>query len=197
MYDYIKGKVVYKNEHFFTIENQGMGYRVMSSYITLSKLELMQEYTVYTKLIVREDDMYICGFDSRDELDLFEKLNSVSKIGPKVALSILSFDSSNNIKQYIIDQDIKTLSKIQGIGKKTAERLVLELKDKLEKEGFSSMNLFNLENIKKDDYMAEVKTALEALGYKKAEIDNAVKEIKEIKDVEDGIRKALRILSKL
>lgn len=197
MYDYIKGKVTYIDEHFFTMENSGIGYKVISSYLTISRLNLLEEYTIYTKLIVREDDMYLCGFENRDELNLFEKLTSVSKIGPKVALSILSFDSSEKIKQYIVNEDINTLAKIQGIGKKTAERLVLELKDKLEKEGFIGANLFNLDAIKHDEYIREVKNALESLGYKKSEIDQIANQIEDINSVEDGIKKALRILSKL
>ncbi len=88
---------------------------------------------IYTKLIVKEDDMSLCGFYDKEELKMFELLTSISKIGPKVGLGILSFASPRQIGAYILSEDIVKLSKAPGVGKKTAERIVLELKDKVDK----------------------------------------------------------------
>ena len=152
---------------------------------------------IYTKLIVREDDMSLCGFATKEEMKMFELLTSVSKIGPKVGLSILSFASPGQLGAYILSEDVSKLSKAPGVGKKTAERIVLELKDKVDKNNVEfEPTLLSSEPIavSKD----EAVDALVALGYSSSEAKEAVDNCK--KDglnTEDIIKKSLTyIMSK-
>ncbi|MFR3072169.1 MAG: Holliday junction branch migration protein RuvA [Paeniclostridium sp.] len=144
MYSYIKGSIEEINLDSLVIEANNIGYKVNVSSNTLSDLKLGKEYKIYTKLIVREDDMSLCGFSTKEELNMFELLNSVSKIGPKVALGILSFATPKQIGAYIVSEDVAKMSKAPGVGKKTAERIILELKDKIDKKSIEfEATLFN------------------------------------------------------
>lgn len=118
MISYIIGDVREINEESFVIENNNMGYLIKSSLSTLTLVELNNEYKIYTSLQVREDDMSLYGFYSKDELDMFLLLTSVSSIGPKNAIGILSSLGVEDIKLAIVNNDIDTLTKAKGIGKK-------------------------------------------------------------------------------
>ena len=107
---------------------------MLSANTIIKDLQLGNMAKIYTKLIVREDDMSLCGFSTKEELEMFELLTSVSKIGPKVGLGILSFASPRQLGAYIVSEDIAKMSKAPGVGKKTAERIILELKDKIDKK---------------------------------------------------------------
>ena len=133
MYSYIKGIIEEINLDHIVIDNNGIGYKINASANTIMKVKIGHECKIYTKLIVKEDDMSLCGFYDKEELKMFELLTSISKIGPKVGLGILSFASPRQIGAYILSEDIVKLSKAPGVGKKTAERIVLELKDKVDK----------------------------------------------------------------
>ena len=133
MYSYIKGTVEEINLDYIVIDNNNIGYKINVSSNTIKDLHLGNMAKIYTKLIVREDDMSLCGFATKEEMKMFELLTSVSKIGPKVGLSILSFASPGQLGAYILSEDVAKLSKAPGVGKKTAERIVLELKDKVDK----------------------------------------------------------------
>ena len=152
---------------------------------------------IYTKLIVREDDMSLCGFSTKEEMQMFELLTSVSKIGPKVGLGILSFGTPGQLGAYILSEDVAKLSKAPGVGKKTAERIVLELKDKIDKNNveFEPTLLSNAPIAVSKD---EAVDALVALGYSPVEAKEAVDKCK--KDglnTEDIIKKSLTyIMSK-
>ena len=189
MYSYIKGTVEEINLDYIVIDNNNIGYKINVSSNTIKDLHLGNMAKIYTKLIVREDDMSLCGFATKEEMKMFELLTSVSKIGPKVGLSILSFASPGQLGAYILSEDVAKLSKAPGVGKKTAERIVLELKDKVDKN-----NVEFEPTLLSDEAVA----ALVALGYSSAEAKEAVDKCK--KDglnTEDIIKKSLTyIMSK-
>lgn len=194
MYSYIKGTVEEIRLDSIVIENNNIGYKINVSSNTIKDLRLGQSAKIYTKLIVREDDMSLCGFYSNEELRMFELLTSVSKIGPKVGLSILSFASPGQLGAFILSEDIAKLSKAPGVGKKTAERIILELKDKVDKNNieFEPTLLTQAPIVVSQD---EAVDALLALGYSAPEAKEAVDKCK--KDglnTEDIIKKSLTYL---
>jgi len=132
MYSYLIGKITEKNFGKITLENNGVGYEISVSDLTYNYVNVSSEITkIYTFLNVREDEMSLYGFLTDDEKNVFMMLKTVSGIGPKMALGILSEISIPNLLNAIANEDIRTLCKIKGLGKKTAERLLLELKDKI------------------------------------------------------------------
>lgn len=194
MYSYIKGIIEEISLDHVVIDNNGIGYKINASANTIMKVQLGHECKIYTKLIVKEDDMSICGFYDKEELRMFELLTSISKIGPKVGLGILSFASPKQIGAYILSEDIAKLSKAPGVGKKTAERIVLELKDKIDKNNveFEATLLTSQPAVVSQD---EAVDALVALGYSLQESKDAVQKCK--KDglnTEDIIKKSLSYL---
>ena len=194
MYSYIKGIIEEISLDHVVIDNNGIGYKINASANTIMKLQLGCECKIYTKLIVKEDDMSLCGFYEKEELRMFELLTSISKIGPTVGLGILSFASPKQIGAYILSEDIGKLSTAPGVGKKTAERIVLELKDKIDKNNveFEATLLTSQPSVVSQD---EAVDALVALGYSLQESKDAVQKCK--KDglnTEDIIKKSLSYL---
>ncbi|KXZ39419.1 Holliday junction DNA helicase subunit RuvA [Alkalithermobacter thermoalcaliphilus JW-YL-7 = DSM 7308] len=194
MYRYIKGTVEEIGLDYVVIESFGIGYKINTSSNTIYNIKKGQSVKLYTRLIVKEDDMSICGFLTEEELSMFELLNSVSKIGPKLALGILSFAPVKQLGGFILSGDINSISKAPGVGKKTAERIVLELKDKIDKNNVEyEISLFSNETIQID----EAVEALIALGYSPKEAKNAADIVrKDSKNTEDLIKKALTYLMK-
>ena len=131
MISYIKGDIKAISDNGFIIENNNIGYFINSTLTSLSNIQINNEYKIYTSMQVREDDISLYGFYSQEELEMFLLLISVSSIGPKIALGMLSSISSDEIKIAIVNNDINTLTKAKGIGKKTASRIILELVDKV------------------------------------------------------------------
>lgn len=194
MYSYIKGIIEEINIDHIVIESFGIGYRINTSQNTMVDLKKGQESKIYTKLIVREDDMSLCGFSSREELNMFELLTSVSKIGPKVGLAMLSYANPKQIGAFIISEDIAKLSKAPGVGKKTAERIVLELKDKVDKTNVEFEPTL-LSSQPMGDSSDEAVSALVALGYSTQESKEAVEKCrKDSFNTEDIIKKSLTYL---
>ena len=190
MYSYIKGTVEEIYLDRIVLENNGIGYEINVSSFTAQSVQKGKDAKIFTKLIVREDDMSLCGFASRKELEMFKLLTSVSKIGPKVGLGILSCATPPQLSAYILSEDIAKLSKCPGVGKKTAERIILELKDKVDK---FEATLFNQAPTGLE--LDEAVEALLALGYSNVESKEAVQKFK--KDglkTEDLIKKALTYL---
>ena len=194
MYSYIKGTVEEIYLDRIVLENNGIGYEINVSSFTAQSVQKGKDAKIFTKLIVREDDMSLCGFASRKELEMFKLLTSVSKIGPKVGLGILSCATPPQLSAYILSEDIAKLSKCPGVGKKTAERIILELKDKVDKEiAEFEATLFNQAPTGLE--LDEAVEALLALGYSNVEAKEAVQKFK--KDglkTEDLIKKALTYL---
>ncbi len=200
MYEYIKGDIVDFGSDYLVVENNGIGYHINASQNTIAEfIENKEEVKIYTKLIVKEDDMSLCGFSSYDELKLFNLLVTVSGIGVKVALGMLSSFHYINLIEIIRSGDYITLTKAQGIGKKTAERTVLELKDKMEKQflGFEKSEI-KLVNEFSSNAMEDAINALVSLGYKTTDIKKSLSTYAgDINNVEEIIKFGLIGLSSL
>ena len=134
MIAYIKGKVIDEFDDGVVLENNGIGYEIQCSAGLLQKLLTDREGGVYTYLQVKEDGLSLFGFDNKEEKHMFLKLISISGIGPKMAMSILSGMRVSELATAIATSDVKGLSKIKGLGKKTAERIILELRESVSKE---------------------------------------------------------------
>ncbi len=191
MISYLKGKLTYKLKDRIIVEVNNIGYSVFISEGLSSDLKVDEDLQIFVFQNVKEDALDLYGFRNLAELEFFELLISVSGIGPKTALSILSVASLTDIQESIIRDDALLLTKVSGIGKKTAERVVLELKDKLIKltgiHDLSSPNNFSADEI----------DVLLGLGYNIAEARDALKQVdKEIKDSSERVRQALKILAK-
>lgn len=146
MYSYIIGIIAQKEEGKIILENNGIGYEINVSNQTLNFFAYDNEpVKIFTYLVVREDEFSLYGFSTIEEKNLFLQLITVSGIGPKMAIGILSGLSLSDLTVAIINEDVKLLSKIKGLGKKTAERLCLELKDKLSPVGLAQNNIFNVD----------------------------------------------------
>lgn len=178
MISYIIGQIRAINEDNFVIENNNMGYIIFSSLTTLANIEINNEYKIYTSMQVREDDISLFGFISKDELEMFLHLTSVSTIGPKTALGILSSLSVNEIKNAILNNDISKLTVAKGIGKKSASRIILELVDKVKKMNYVPVEKTENVSVVNEDFDV-AKEALLNLGYQKNDIDRVLIELKD------------------
>ena len=193
MIEFVKGTIYAVSVDQVIIDVNGLGYGVFSSLSTLSKLMNGQEVTLHTHYSLREDGASLYGFISRVELDMFKKLITVTKVGPKAAVAILSTFTVETLCQLIMTHNLDSLSKAPGIGKKTAERIVLELKDKVKKMGYTAIDMPQQANLFED----EVLEALTALGYHKAEALEAVRATSDQGvSTEEGIKAALTWLMK-
>ncbi len=131
MYDFIHGNLAYKNPTTVTIETNGIGYKIHIPLSTFEKISNKEKVKLHTKLAIRDDEIKIYGFYSLEERDLFNLLLSVNGVGSSVALTILSSSSISQFERYVVNNDPKSLQRIKGIGKKTAERIILELKESI------------------------------------------------------------------
>ncbi len=130
MIDYIRGIVKYKDDGALVLESGNMGFRILSTAFSLADIELGDECTIFTELVVREDAMFLVGFSNRKELEVYRMLVTVKGVGPKVALTMLSSISYTQLCLAILQKDKKVIQSAKGIGKKTAELVILELSDK-------------------------------------------------------------------
>lgn len=194
MYEYIKGIYIGMNKDYIIVENGGIGYKIYTSGSTIAKLPKINEYiTLYLQQIVRDDFIGLYGFLTREELNMFNLLFTVNGIGAKAALSLLSISNVSNLKYAILIGDEKTIVRAPGVGKKTAQRIILELKDKIPKDE----NMIVDESNKNDesDYMeAEALEALITLGYSEKEASKALKKVNKNASVEDMIKASLKFL---
>ena len=200
MLAYIKGKLDTKTNNYIIIDVGGLGYKVFMTETSINGLqEIGSQIKVYTYYRVREDDISIFGFVTKEELRMFELLINVSGVGAKVAISILSNIAPSEFAISVISNDVTKLTKIPGIGAKSAQRIILELKDKLKKEENigKEQNIKVKEAIQDDNKIIEAVTALQVLGYSKKDIEETFGKIDTVNlSVEDMIRKGLAILSK-
>lgn len=199
MYSYIVGVVTQKEEGKITLENNGIGYEINVSSYTLSTLPVENEVVrVFTYLVVREDEMSLYGFISQEEKNMFLKLITVSGIGPKMALGVLSEITISALMSAIASEDLKTLTKIKGLGKKTAERLILELKDKVSPLEVLAMGGTTAPEVYVDDQIFEDATqTLIGLGISKNEAYKLVKQFaKPDMTLEEVISSVLRGMSR-
>ena len=188
MIAFIRGKVHSYTSDSVILDNQGIGYRI---YITNpDSLILNDEIMLYTYQYIREDAMALFGFYSMEEHDLFLRLISVKGLGPKTAMNMLAVGSYKNIIHAIEEQDVSFLKKMPGIGAKTAQQIVLDLKGKLVKE--------EKDEKKESQSYIDAIDALKALGYKTSEIQSISKELKKYdsKTTDEYIRLALALMLK-
>jgi Holliday junction DNA helicase RuvA len=194
MYSYIEGKLVEKNLTNVVIESNGIGYLINISLHTYSLLGDEEKCKLYTHFIVREDAQLLYGFADEEERKLFRHLISVSGVGANTARLILSSLSPNELYETIISNNVPVLQSIKGIGSKTAQRIIVDLRDKLEKEGIPTEKLGIQHNTKKDEALS----GLIILGFNKNTAEKALNRIlqTENKDlsVEQLIKSALKIL---
>lgn len=196
MYEYIKGKYVGINKDYIIVENNGIGYKIFTSGATMSSIPKQgEEIMLYMEQIVREDFLGLYGFDSREELELFKLLLTVSGVGPKAALSLLSISRVNNLKYAILTGDEKHICRGVGIGKKTAARIILELKDKLRADELlddsQNSEAGASENVV---VLSEALSALLALGYSEKEAESALKNVDKNESIENIIKASLKLL---
>ena len=184
MFAYIKGKLDTKQDTFVIIDVQGIGYKIFMPSNSIENLgEVGETAKVYTHYYVREDNISLYGFSSNEELRMFELLLSVSGVGAKSAVSMLSEITPSKFALSVITDDVSTLTKIPGVGKKTAARIILELKDKLKTEQALEKQEEVKVQIKDNSNLEEAIAALQVLGYTKREIEKAIEKI-DIKDIE-------------
>jgi len=187
----IHGKLLEKHPPQIVVDVQGVGYELDVPMSTFYQLPATgAEVSLYTHLVVREDAHQLFGFATDAERRAFRQLLRISGIGARTALSVLSGLSVADLREAVSSQDSGRLTKIPGIGKKTAERLLLELRDKLDAVAVASAAA------RGDGQAADVTNALLALGYNDKEASWAVKQLPAGVNVSDGIRQALRLLSK-
>jgi holliday junction DNA helicase RuvA len=202
MIDFVRGTLAHVETDYVVLDVQGIGYRLFcaNSFGMYDKQGAV--VTLYAHHVVREDAMLLYGFASREEQALFRRLLDVSGIGPRVALGILSGGRPADIVSAIQMEDIAFLTRLPGIGKKTAQRMILDLKDKLDGLPMSSEAAVALsfgegaaESSGRSSTTAwrEAKDALRALGYKDAELDRAWPEVREKASDKDGVDKLMKL----
>ena len=198
MLAYIKGILEVKSTNYVVIENGGIGYKIFMSNKSIGTIgNIGDNVKVYTHYHVREDNISLFGFNSDEELRMFEILINVSGVGAKSALTMLSDITPSSFAIAVINDDITRLTKIPGIGKKTAQRLILELKDKLKKEDISGEQIELDEDEKDENINKDAITALQVLGYSKKEAETVLKKIDTQKlSIEEILKQALKILGR-
>ena len=191
MYYYIKGTLVQKSDNYIVVDANGVGYMIYTSLNGMQNAgEVGKKITIYTYLHVREDVMDLFGFTTIEEKNMFMQLISVSGVGPKAALSILSVTTPAKFAVAVITNDVKTITKASGVGPKMAQRVILELKDKMKTDELE----IDLEDESDDilsDNRSEAISALVVLGYSSNDAQKAVKGIDGTLSVEEIIKKAL------
>lgn len=198
MFQYIKGTLDTIGEDYIVIENGDIGYKIFTSNQTMMDIRGKHDKVIlYTQMILREDELSIYGFSKREELKMFQLLTTVTGIGAKVALGILSSFPLGKLAVMIIAEDVAGLTKAQGVGKKTAQRIVLELKDKIDQSIVFLEPAFAPTASATDDPDDEAVSALMGLGYNRAEALSAIHAVKAgSMNIEDMIKRALKVLAK-
>lgn len=187
MIGHLKGKVIFLNEEHAVLDVAGVGYQVAAPTRTLAALKMDNETALWIYTVVREDALDLYGFESLSERDLFELLIGISGIGPKSGLGIISIALTDTLRSAIASNDTSYLTKVSGIGKKTAEKIVLELRDK--------MGVIADDETSGREEETEALEALVSLGYSAKDAREALKEIQnDTESTNEKIRSALKIL---
>lgn len=199
MYEYIRGQFQGISKDCVVIELNNIGYRIFTSGNTMSNMpKVGDEVLLYLEQIVREDFIGLYGFTTREELEMFKLLLSINGVGAKAALSLLSISTVNNLKYAIMMGDEKHITRAPGIGKKTAQRIILELKDKLKPDELTSEEGQLIEGINDNsDYsfnINETLSALMALGYTEKEAQKALEKVDKTLSIENMIKESLKLL---
>jgi len=193
MIDYISGKITELNPAFVIVETSGIGYLLNISLSTYSKLEGKEEIKLLAHEVIREDAHQLYGFAEKNERDIFRHLLSVSGVGASTARMMLSSLSPNEIEKAVLGSDVNTLKGVKGIGLKTAQRIIVDLKDKIGKDSGTGEIFAFADNSKRDEALS----ALVMLGFAKGSVikvlDSIMKSEKDL-TVEDLIKRALKNL---
>lgn len=185
----LTGTISHKDNRFLVIDVSGVGYKVFSTTATIASLKLSEKITVWTHQAVREDALDLYGFKTKEELDFFELLITISGIGPKTALGVLNVASPSAIREAVFSGDTSYLTKVSGVGKKLSQKIVNELKDKFDAGEFEGATAMHSKD-------ADILEALKSLGYGEREAREAIKKIsKDTEKPSDRIKEALKILS--
>ena len=194
MYSYIIGVITEVHENYIVLENNNIGYKIFITDFFRDNVSAFDEYKVYTEFVEREDASILYGFSSQKERELFNLLTDVTSIGPKYAMNILSTMTVDECKTAIITDDIKLLTQAPGVSKKTASRIILELKEKIEKDFVPSEKPVNKE-VKKSNDSEFAREALLQLGYFKNDVDAFIEntDISGL-SIEDIMKKAMKSL---
>lgn len=185
----IKGKIAYFRDNYVVVDISGVGYKVFVTEFSMGKIAGKEDIELYTHTYVREDTLSLYGFLTLDELEMFELLISISGIGPKAGIGILSIAEPRTIRTAVISGDSSILTRVSGVGKKTAERVILELKNRIlelpgEDQGTAKVD-------------SEAIEALISLGYTNAQAREALKRVpKDVKGVSERVKLALKNLGK-
>jgi holliday junction DNA helicase RuvA len=190
MISQLHGTIVHKDSRYMVIDVHGVGYKVFASGETIEKITTTEPVRIWIHHVIREDASDLYGFATKDEQEFFELLIGISGIGPKTALSIINLASIATLKKAVITGDSGYLTKVSGIGKKNADKIVLELKDKLiflEEEAEDAARSYESDSLE----------ALKALGYAEREARDALKQVpKEVTNTSECVKHALKILAK-
>lgn len=192
MYYFIKGKLIKKDENFIVAENSGIGYKIYTSSTSMSAMgDTGSIITMYTYLHVREDIFDLYGFATEEERTMFLHLLSVSGVGPKAALAVLSVSPPAKIAIAVITNDSKLITKAQGVGPKMAQRIILELKDKLKTEELELETNDAFDVTEENGSFGEAVSALIVLGYSANDARRAIEKAGTSGSIEDIIKRAL------
>lgn len=184
MFDYIVGHIVEKTPTALIVEVNGIGYKINIPLSTYERITEKEDAKIFTKLFIKEDEIKIYGFLTHDERVLFDLLLSVNSVGPNMALTILSGSSVGQFKNMVLGNDLGTLQKIKGVGKKTAERIILELKETI--QAIVPAAVSSVEK-QKAEIVSDAIMALVALGYSRNVAEKAVKSVSVNFDISDGV----------
>ena len=195
MIGFLRGRVAYTFPDYCFLDVHDVGYRVFISHQTRNQISVGTEVMLYIHTHVREDAILLYGFFSQEEYDLFQHLIGISGIGPKVAQGILSAITANEFYHLIHRKDVKAITKLPGIGKKTAERIILELKDKLSATSFDVSDAAD-DTAALGDMVSEAIEALLSLGFQQSEIQSVFKKKSDGESTEELIRYALAELQR-
>ena len=194
MYDYLRGQLSRIHPNYLVVEVQGIGYQIWTANPFRWQDQIKTEVTIYLELVVREDSFKLYGFINDQEKDLFNRLNKVSGIGPKSALAILAHEDPQGLIQAVESGDAKYLMKFPGVGKKTAQQMILDLQGKL------AIDVEEAQPVQpaNQPILEEIKQALLGLGYSQREVDRILPAIQEAKPVktQEGLSLAFKLLRK-
>lgn len=194
----LRGKLTYTDPSFAVVECGGVGFKCFVSINTVTSIgPVGNEVSIFTYMSIREDAMDLYGFSTQTELDAFKLLISISGVGPKAAIAILSALTPDKLAIAVSSGDAKSIQAAQGVGKKTAERIVLELKDKMGgiATGSVASVVENIQNASTNNNSSEAVEVLVSLGYTQSEASAAVATLDQGLSVDDMIRKGLKLLS--
>lgn len=196
MISYLKGEITFKSPTYILVEAGGVGYHVNISLYTYAQVEKLERIKILTHLLVKEDSHTLYGFAEDAERRLFQMLLSVSGIGPSTAQLLLSSLNPDEVRSAIVGEDVSTFSKVRGIGPKTAKRIILDLKDKVVKEGGELSPSFTPQD---NTMRQEALSALVALGFSRIQVQKALNKVLKAQpqaaSVEELIKLALKQLS--